>query len=194
MFRELLSKSGKDLNVIVKASNVPEVAAATSGNERLLLYNQFALDRLQQGGQKDWRLTMLIAHQIGHHASNHDFNLPPELRIEIELEADRFAGYLMFQLGATIPDIQGLTEVFLNLHKIQCFLIRERDWQLRSKGGTMEKLKWEQESASRPEMRTSRVFLSGLLHRRLPTLKSLATCSSEGFRGLELWTLQVSCF
>jgi hypothetical protein len=112
LFSELLAKSGKDLNVVVKAANVPEVAAATNGKERLLLYNQFALDRFQKEGRKDWRLTMVIGHQIGHHASDHAFSLPPELRIEVELEADRFAGYLMFQLGATIADVQSLTEFF----------------------------------------------------------------------------------
>jgi hypothetical protein len=112
LFNGLLAKSGKNLNVVVKAANVPEVAAATNGKERLLLYNQFALDRFQKESQNDWQLMMVIGHQIGHHASDHVLSLPPELRIEIELEADRFAGYLMFQLGATIADIQGLAEFF----------------------------------------------------------------------------------
>src|SRR5437867_5899794 len=112
IFEDLLAKSGKSLKVVVKAANVPEVAAAENGNERLLLYNQFVLDRFQKESKKDWALTMVIAHQIGHHASVHSFNLEPKMRLEIELEADRFAGYLMFHLGATIADIQGLTEVF----------------------------------------------------------------------------------
>jgi hypothetical protein len=112
MFNELLARSGKSLKVVVKAANVPEVAAAENGNERLLLYNQFVLDRFQKESKKDWSLTMVMAHQIGHHASEHSLNLEPKMRLEIELEADRFAGYLMFQLGATIADIQGLGDVF----------------------------------------------------------------------------------
>jgi hypothetical protein len=112
MFQDLVAKSGKSVTVVVKAANVPEVAAAENGNERLLLYNQFVLDRFQKESKRDWALTMVIAHQIGHHASGHSLSLEPKLRLEIELEADRFAGYLMFQLGATIADIQGLRDVF----------------------------------------------------------------------------------
>src|SRR5271170_3997822 len=41
-FHELLAKSGKDLTVVIRAGNVPEAAAAENGNEKLLLYNQFA--------------------------------------------------------------------------------------------------------------------------------------------------------
>jgi hypothetical protein len=121
MFQEMLAKSGKDLHVVVKAANVPEVAAAENGNERLLLYNQFVLDRFQKEGRQDWRLSMLIAHQIGHHASNHSLTLEPRMRVEIELEADRFGGYLLYQLGATLGNIEGLEEFFQNTHQSAAF-------------------------------------------------------------------------
>ena len=121
MFDELLDKSGKDLNVTVKAANVPLVAAAERGDERLLLYNQFALDSFESQDEKDWTVLLVIAHQIGHHASNHSFLLEPRMRVEIELEADRFAGYLLFRLGATEANIRNLREFLRKSHQSSMF-------------------------------------------------------------------------
>src|SRR5205807_7071622 len=93
-------------------ANVPQVFAAENGNERLLLYNLFVLDNFEKSGRRDWRIAVVIAHQIGHHANRHSLELERHMRLEIELEADRFAGYLLFQLGATLEDIKIASTAF----------------------------------------------------------------------------------
>jgi hypothetical protein len=115
LFHEFLTSSGKELSFTVKAANVPEVVAAEKGNERLLLYNQYTLEKFEQSGRRDWRIAIVIAHQLGHLASQHSFGFEPRLRTEIELEADRFAGYLLFQMGAGKDDLQAASERFANV-------------------------------------------------------------------------------
>jgi len=117
LFNELLAKSGKQLRVKIRAANVPQVGAAEHGNERLLLYNQFVLEQFEKEDTKNWQVLAVIAHQIGHHANNHAFVLEDRMRTEIEIEADRFAGYLLFRLGAAISDIEALHKFLDSQHQ-----------------------------------------------------------------------------
>ena len=50
------------------------------------------------------------AHQVGHHVNLHSFRVEPAFRMEEELEADRFAGYVLHRLGASeamMPELIG---------------------------------------------------------------------------------------
>jgi hypothetical protein len=113
IFQQWLELSGAQVDFSVRAANVPDVASAESGNQRLLLYNQFILDRFEKADRKDWRVALQIAHQIGHLASHHQFVLEARLRTETEIEADRFAGYLLYRLGAMPNDIKSASKIFL---------------------------------------------------------------------------------
>jgi len=106
LFEDLLGMSGKKGKLSIKAANVPEIAAAEKGEQRFLFYDPFVINEFLKGRRKDWRVAAVIGHQIGHQASSHSFALEPRLRAEIELEADRFAGYLMFRLGAKLEDVE----------------------------------------------------------------------------------------
>lgn len=104
----LLDLSPAAVQMTIQASSVDDVAAADVDGRRLLLYNQYALSKLDSSWQSDWPLVLRVAHQVGHHASAHAFRPPGRSRAEEELEADRFAGYMLRRLGASRPVITQL--------------------------------------------------------------------------------------
>lgn len=102
-----LADSRSAVSVVFKAANVPGVVAAESDGQRMLLYNQFVLSDFEKSGRKNWEIAILIAHQLGHHASRHALRSSDvRLRREMELEADRFGGRLLAGLGASEIDLR----------------------------------------------------------------------------------------
>ncbi|MEP6847047.1 MAG: hypothetical protein ABI861_13635, partial [Panacibacter sp.] len=51
------------------------------------------------------------AHEIGHHLSGHTL-LQGGSRPDLELEADRFSGYILYKMGATLDDAQIAIKIF----------------------------------------------------------------------------------
>ena len=113
---ELLDKfveaSGAAVLLTIQASSVDDVAAADVDGRRLILYNQYAISKLDQSWQGNWPLMLRLAHQVGHHANAHAFRIEASARIEEELEADRFAGYVLRRLGATKAVVTDLSRAF----------------------------------------------------------------------------------
>jgi len=109
-FEYLILMSGKQLDVTVRASNVPDVVTVESHGERLLLYNQLTLNTFEASDKNDLRIAMVMAHQVGHLVSRHSLGVEPKLRVEIELEADRFSGYVLFRLGASLADVRAVSK------------------------------------------------------------------------------------
>lgn len=101
--RELLDRfvnsMGEESGIRMQAANVPDVAAAQIQGRRTLLYNQYVIGRLIPAIESDWALALRVAHQVGHHVSHHSFREERAPRAEEELEADRFAGYLLRRFG-----------------------------------------------------------------------------------------------
>jgi hypothetical protein len=52
-------------------------------------------------GSPNWRETGIMAHEVGHHIAGHTAGVRPPAH-DRELEADRFAGFALARLGATL--------------------------------------------------------------------------------------------
>jgi len=75
-------------------------AFIADNDERLVLYNATFMQRLKERTADDWSLVAILAHEVGHHLAWHT-------KIDgndhlFELEADRFSGFIMRRLGATL--------------------------------------------------------------------------------------------
>lgn len=101
----IVQHTGAAQNFVVFAANVPNAAAAMIEGRRHVLYNPEFMSRVAERGRTDWAAVGIMAHEVGHHLSGHTEDQlgsrPPS-----ELEADRFAGYVMYRLGATLDEAQ----------------------------------------------------------------------------------------
>lgn len=105
----IMQATGLPQNFEVVAAPVPNAAAmiVVDGDNiprRVIAYNPDFMAEAQGGDAvRQWIATSIMAHEIGHHLSGHTLvpggSLPP-----LELEADRFSGFVLARLGASQSD------------------------------------------------------------------------------------------
>ncbi len=105
----IMKFTGLPQNFTIKAANVPNAAAVIRAAKRLILYNQTFMERVRQTTNTDWAAISILAHEIGHHLSGHTLEAGGS-RPETELQADRFSGYVLFKMGATLEQAQTAME------------------------------------------------------------------------------------
>lgn len=98
--KRIMDYTGLPYNFELKATNVPNAAAALQGYKRYIFYNQAFMQRISQSTKSDWTAYSILAHEIGHHLSGHTLSNDNDRHI-VELEADRFSGYILYQMGAS---------------------------------------------------------------------------------------------
>jgi hypothetical protein len=96
--------SGLELNFKILASNIPNAAAAIINNQRYILYNQTFIYNINQRVNY-WASISILAHEVGHHLNGHSL-IPGGNRPNLELEADKFSGFILAKLGATLDEAQ----------------------------------------------------------------------------------------
>jgi hypothetical protein len=105
---ELLASSGLSASsFVLKESNCSNALATTVDGVRFILYNPDFLRKFKQDAATKWAAYGALAHEIGHHLNGHNLSeTNPTLRRQYELEADKFAGNLLFHLHATVDEAQ----------------------------------------------------------------------------------------
>lgn len=99
-------------NFVVKSADCKNALATVKGRDRYILYNTTFLEKFKQDARTKWAAYCVLAHEIGHHLNNHDIETDDSKKRKImELEADRFAGGVMFTLGATLDEAQAGIEM-----------------------------------------------------------------------------------
>ena len=107
--QNIMSATGLPINFKLMAGNVPNAAAIIrcdehSGNcDRYIIYNQTFMLRVEEQTKTDWAAISILAHEIGHHLSGHTL-LQGGSRPRLELEADKFSGFVLYNLGATLEE------------------------------------------------------------------------------------------
>jgi hypothetical protein len=94
---------GLPKNFAIRAANVPNAAAVIVGNQRYILYSNIFMDRVKNVTQTDWAAISILAHETGHHLAGHTVSNAGSIPIQ-ELEADRFSGFVLERMGATLPE------------------------------------------------------------------------------------------
>lgn len=92
---------------LIESSEVGNAAAAVRNSKRVLLYNPTWVKGI--GDSERWKMYGLLSHEIGHHLQGHTLMMggskPP-----IELEADKYAGFILGRMGATETEAISLWE------------------------------------------------------------------------------------
>ncbi len=100
-------------NFIIKSADCNNALATTIGKQRFILYSTAFLENFKKEANTKWAAYCVLAHEIGHHLSNHDLEeTNPAIRKRYELEADKFAGGILFRLGATLEEAQAGINTF----------------------------------------------------------------------------------
>ncbi|MCB9355994.1 MAG: tetratricopeptide repeat protein [Lewinellaceae bacterium] len=100
-------------NFIIKSADCKNALATTQGKQRYILYSTAFLENFKKEANTKWAAYCVLAHEIGHHLSNHDLEqTDASLRKRYELEADKFAGGVLYRLGATLEEAQAGIRTF----------------------------------------------------------------------------------
>lgn len=109
IIEDILQVQGLPKNFDVRAGGVPNAVARIECNRRMIIYNQRFIRELRERTGNDWAPVSVMAHEIGHHLSGHTLGAAGS-RPPTELEADRFSGFALQRLGASLEDAQAAME------------------------------------------------------------------------------------
>lgn len=84
--------------------------AVIRSKKRYIVYDE-EVNFTEPKGQVSWFSLAVLSHEVAHHLAGHTAvkNQSPHKR---ELEADRFAGFMLGQLGASLHQAQAFTKIF----------------------------------------------------------------------------------
>lgn len=104
------SSVGLPSNFKLLRSDVENAVAAIQNDERVILYNPEFIMNVYNMTNSHWSYVSVIAHEIGHHLSGHTF--VGKSLFQREIEADRFSGFVMRRLGATVDQATASLRLF----------------------------------------------------------------------------------
>jgi len=117
---KILAQIGLPAKFEVRTADIDDnvaLARVSPDFKKLIYLNEKVVDRINLSDSRDnYEDIFIIAHEIGHHLSTNNVDFV-ESRLESELIADEFAGYVLNKLGGSIKDI---LVVFGSVSKLGC--------------------------------------------------------------------------
>jgi hypothetical protein len=107
--QRIMEFTGLPANFVVVSGPVDNAAAVILLDDkriprRVIAFNpQFMSEATKAVGGSKWGPISVMAHEIAHHLSGHTI-VPGGSRPEIELEADKFSGFVLQKMGAPLND------------------------------------------------------------------------------------------
>jgi hypothetical protein len=89
--------------VVVECPNTENCFATVVDGKRFIIYDGQFMKQVESLTNTDWSAISIVAHEIGHHLQGHTIDGMGS-RPEKELEADRFSGFVLHQLGASLHE------------------------------------------------------------------------------------------
>jgi Zn-dependent peptidase ImmA (M78 family) len=105
LLMEIMEVVGLRQNFELKQAKVDNIEASISRRKRYILYNPDYINWINAITKDRWAATALLAHEVGHHLNGHTIRRSGS-KPKLELEADEFAGFVLFKLGATLEQSQ----------------------------------------------------------------------------------------
>lgn len=104
---------------IIESAGIPTARAYIKKKQRYIEYNPKFMLRVKDRTKSDWGSISVLAHEIGHHLSGHTLAKRKvnkrEENLKEELDADRFSGFILYKMGATLEEAKlALNTVELN--------------------------------------------------------------------------------
>lgn len=103
--KSILSYSGLPINFDVYSSDIENAVAVMIDNKRYIIYDPKLLQYTDANSNSYWTSMSILAHEIGHHLSGHTLNNNSD-KLNNELQADKFSGFILYKMGATLIQAQ----------------------------------------------------------------------------------------
>lgn len=107
MLQQIINVIGANENFELKEANVLNIEATISNKKKYIVYNPTFITTVNTVTKNKWSVIWLLAHEIGHHINGHTSGAGGN-HIACELEADEFAGSILYKLGATLRESQNV--------------------------------------------------------------------------------------
>ncbi len=88
---------------IVEDYNIKNANAFIKRRKRFIKYNPLFLKRITDSLHTDWAAWSVLAHELGHHLLGHTIT-KFTVSYEHEIEADKFSGFILYQMGASLDE------------------------------------------------------------------------------------------
>ncbi len=105
MLAEIMASVGLRVNFELKEARVGNFEAVIFRRKRYILYNPDYIRWVTHLTLDKWSAMALLAHEVGHHLNGHTLKKSGS-KPELELEADEFAGFILYKSGATLGQAQ----------------------------------------------------------------------------------------
>lgn len=101
----IVSYTGIPMNFKIYAANIENAIATIIDNNRYIIFDPNLLRSIDYASNSYWSSMSILAHEVGHHLSGHTFTTYNNPHL-IELEADKYSGFILYKLGATLEQAQ----------------------------------------------------------------------------------------
>jgi hypothetical protein len=105
MLAEIMTVVGLKADFELKEAKVANIEASVSHRKRYILYNPGYINWISNVTRDKWAAFALLAHEVGHHLNGHTIRKSGS-KPKLELEADEFAGFVLYKLGASLQQSQ----------------------------------------------------------------------------------------
>lgn len=83
--------------------DIPTAVAYIHKKQRVIAYNPAFMARVMDSTCTNWSAISILAHEIGHHLLGHTLD-PASVRPGDELACDRYSGFILRSMGATLDE------------------------------------------------------------------------------------------
>ena len=97
---EILKYSGLPINFEIYSADINNALATIINGKRYILYDEKLLSYSDKMSGEYWTSMSILAHEIGHHLSGHTLSKSGSSH-SIELEADKYSGFILHKMGAS---------------------------------------------------------------------------------------------
>lgn len=101
--------------VVREDATVPTAIAYVKGHERIIAYNPAFIASIVDSSGTNWAAVSVLAHEIGHHLLGHTLD-PAALHPGDELACDRYSGFVLYSMGATLEQSLAAMDASGNPH------------------------------------------------------------------------------
>ncbi|GAB3692769.1 hypothetical protein GCM10027592_12010 [Spirosoma flavus] len=88
---------------VIECSNTDNCFATVLKGQRFIVYDGAFMAQIDQDTETDWAAISIMAHEIGHHLQGHTIDGKGG-QPQKEIEADKFSGFVLHQLGASLDE------------------------------------------------------------------------------------------
>ena len=88
---------------VIECSNTDNCFATVLKGQRFIVYDGAFMREIEEETETDWSAISIMAHEIGHHLQGHTIDGRGAQPLK-EIEADKFSGFVLHQLGASLEE------------------------------------------------------------------------------------------